>query len=71
MSITVFSNVSKVLTASIIIALMMEAVNTSETSINFYQTTWCNIPEDSHLHTHCCENLKYQQKCEIYLHIRK
>jgi hypothetical protein len=25
-------------------ALMMEAVSTSETSVNFYQTTWCNIP---------------------------
>jgi hypothetical protein len=31
------------------IALMMEAVNTSETSVNFYQTTRRNIPEDSHL----------------------
>jgi hypothetical protein len=26
---------------------MMEAVGTSESSVNFYQTTWCNIPEDS------------------------
>jgi hypothetical protein len=25
---------------------MMEAVNTSETSVNFYQTTRRNIPED-------------------------
>jgi hypothetical protein len=32
------------------IALMMEAVNTSETSVNFYQTTRGSIPEDSHLH---------------------
>jgi hypothetical protein len=31
------------------IALMMEAVSTSETSVNFYETTWRNIPEDSHL----------------------
>jgi hypothetical protein len=31
-----------------VIALMMEAVITSETSVNFYQTTWRNIPEDSH-----------------------
>jgi hypothetical protein len=37
---------------------MMEAANTSETSVNFYQTTWCYNPEDSHLHTCCCENLK-------------
>jgi hypothetical protein len=32
-----------------LIALMMEAVNSSETSFNIYQTTRCNIPEDSHL----------------------
>jgi hypothetical protein len=39
-------------------ALMMEAANTSETSVNFYQTTQRNNPEDSHLHTFCYENLK-------------
>jgi hypothetical protein len=27
---------------------MMEAANTSETSVNFYQTTRRNNPEDSH-----------------------
>jgi hypothetical protein len=26
-----------------------EAVSTSETSANFYETAWRNIPEDSHL----------------------
>jgi hypothetical protein len=36
----------------------MYAASTSETSINFYQTTWCNNPEDSHLHTCCHENVK-------------
>jgi hypothetical protein len=25
---------------------------------NFYQTVWCHIPEDSTLHSHCCENPK-------------
>jgi hypothetical protein len=44
-----FTSVSEVLAASII-ALIMEAASTSETSVNFYQTTWHNIPEDSHLH---------------------
>jgi hypothetical protein len=33
------------------IALMMVAVSTSKTSVNFYQTTRRKIPEDSHLHT--------------------
>jgi hypothetical protein len=38
--------------------LMMEAVNTCETSTDFYQTTWRNIQEESHLHTRRRENLK-------------
>jgi hypothetical protein len=28
----------------------MEAASTSEMSVNFYQTTWRTISEDSHLH---------------------
>jgi hypothetical protein len=32
-----------------IIALMMEAVSTFETSVKLYQSTRCNIPKDSHL----------------------
>jgi hypothetical protein len=39
-------------------ALMMEAVCTSETSVNFKGTTQHYIPEDSELHTCCRENLK-------------
>jgi hypothetical protein len=39
-------------------ALMMEAARTSETLVNFYQTTWRYNPEDSHLRTHRRENLK-------------
>jgi hypothetical protein len=39
------------------IALMMEAVNTSETSVSVCQTKRRNIPEDSHLHTRSHENL--------------
>jgi hypothetical protein len=35
-------------------SLMMEAVRTSETSIYFYQTTRCHIPEGCHLHTWIC-----------------
>jgi hypothetical protein len=37
---------------------MMEAASTSETSVNFFQTTRRNNPEDSHLHTCRRENLK-------------
>jgi hypothetical protein len=44
--------------SSRLIALMMEAARTSETLVNFYQTTWRYNPEDSHLHTHHHENLK-------------
>jgi hypothetical protein len=32
-----------------LIAVMMEAVSTSEMPINFYQTKQRNIPEDGHL----------------------
>jgi transposase-like protein len=37
---------------------MMEAVSISETSVNFYQTTRRNIPEDSHFHIRRRENPK-------------
>jgi hypothetical protein len=41
-----------------LIALMMEAARTSETLVNFYQTTRRYNPEDSHLRTHRRKNLK-------------
>jgi hypothetical protein len=37
---------------------MMEAARTSETPVNFYQSTWRNIPEDCHFHVRRRENLK-------------
>jgi hypothetical protein len=43
------TDVSEVLAASIIRAMMVES--TSETSENFYQTTWRCNPEDNHLPT--------------------
>jgi UDP-N-acetylglucosamine 2-epimerase len=46
-----FTDVSEVLA-------MMEAAGTSETSVNFYQTTRHSNPEYSHLRTHRRENLK-------------
>jgi hypothetical protein len=36
----------------------MEAICSSETSVNFRPTTWRYILEDSTLHNHCCEDLK-------------
>jgi hypothetical protein len=57
-----FCDVSELLT------LMMEAVNTSETSVNVYQTTRRNSPEDSHVQkfsftaTFCAKNpLNFEQ----------
>jgi hypothetical protein len=38
---------SEVLTAFIIIGLMTEAVSISETSVNLYETTRRNIPQDN------------------------
>jgi hypothetical protein len=43
-----------------LVALMIEAVSASETSVSFYQTARRNI-EDSHLHTLRRENLKYHK----------
>jgi hypothetical protein len=37
-----------VFAASIIRVMMMELVNTLETSVKFYQTAWHKIPEDRH-----------------------
>jgi hypothetical protein len=55
---------------------MMEAVSTSETSVNFYETTRRNIPEDSHLHIRRRENLKYHRDKDYipedsHLHTRR
>jgi hypothetical protein len=45
-----------------LIALMMKAVSTSETSVNFYQRIRHNIPEESHLHTRLRENLNCHKR---------
>jgi hypothetical protein len=46
---------------------MVEAVSTSATSVSFYRTTRRNIPEDSHLHIRCRENLK-SHSVDVSLH---
>jgi hypothetical protein len=38
--------------------MIMEALSTSETSVNIYQTTRRNIPQHIHIHTRRRENLK-------------
>jgi hypothetical protein len=43
-----------------LVILMMEAECTFETSVNFYQFSRWNNPEDGHLYTRCWENVKYQ-----------
>jgi hypothetical protein len=53
--------ISEELTVSIIrvfITLTKEAVSSSEISVNIYQITHSNIPEESHIHTCHHENLK-------------
>jgi hypothetical protein len=53
--------------STIMVALMIAAANTSETSVNFYQTTRRNISEDSHLHTRRRENLKSPQLMNLFI----
>jgi hypothetical protein len=49
----------------ILVTLMMEALNCSETSV-LIRTTRRNVPEDSNLHSHRRENLKaYNQKSVV------
>jgi hypothetical protein len=47
-----------IIRAMVLVVLMMEAAGTSETLVNFCQTTRHYNPEDSHLRTHCHENLQ-------------
>jgi hypothetical protein len=61
-----FTYVSEVLAASIIravsiIALIIVAASTSETSVDFYQITRRNIPEDSHIYNRSRKNVKSHQ----------
>jgi hypothetical protein len=59
------TDVSEVRTASII-ALMMETVGTSETSVSFNVTTRRYIQEDSKLHTRRRENLKFHIYFDVF-----
>jgi hypothetical protein len=55
---------------TIVIALMMEAVSTSETSVNFYQTTRHSSQKTaSHLHTCHHENLNLTEENKLAHHL--
>jgi hypothetical protein len=53
---------SQFLMCGLLIALIMKAASTSETLVNFYQTTQHYNSEDSHLHTCRCENFSNPTK---------
>jgi hypothetical protein len=47
----------------ILFTLMMEAILSFETLI-LTRATWHHIPEDSILHSHCRENLKFKERSD-------
>jgi hypothetical protein len=55
----------------VLIALMIEAASTSETSVKLYQPTRHNNPEDSQLHTGRRENLKSYVLKKVCCSVRK
>jgi hypothetical protein len=51
-------------------SLKMEAIYSSERSVDFQRTTRRYIPEDSSLHNHRCENLKSYNFRVVYTNCR-
>jgi hypothetical protein len=57
------------------IALIMEAVNISQTFVGLYQTTWRNVPQDNNVNTRRRDNLKshspvlFFAECIIFLRV--
>jgi hypothetical protein len=67
MKMAVFSVVAPCSLGGLLIALMMEAARTSETLVNFYQTTRRYNPEDNHLRSHRRQNSKSYQNKDVLL----
>jgi hypothetical protein len=63
------ASIIRVMMIGMIIALMKEAVCTSETLVNIYLTTWQYIQKDSKLHTHHHENLKSHKALIAYFEV--
>jgi hypothetical protein len=49
------------------VALMIGTVTISETSVYFYETTRCCIPESFSLYSHHCENLKSHKNLDLLI----
>jgi hypothetical protein len=59
----------QILTSAILIALIMEAVNTFETSVNFYETTCGSIPKDSFYSWSVCFRRTHYTSMSLVQHI--
>jgi hypothetical protein len=55
--------------AAFVITMTMEAASTAETSVNLYQGTYRNNPEDSHLQTRRHENVTLTCHCFLIVSI--
>jgi hypothetical protein len=55
----IVTNILEEHTTSTLCNEKMDAVCSSETLVMIYETTRRHIPEDSDLHSYCCQNLKF------------
>jgi hypothetical protein len=50
------------------VALEIEIAHFSATSVSTYKITWHIQKESSNLHSHCCENLRFQRKTIVFVY---